>query len=170
MRVAILVAHFIHRSTRRPDMGHRIKSAQSAREPTVFAAAVRRGVTVSRPINPATPGQPRDQAFALWQGVPRGISVGRHVVRRWNPCPDPDRQVADNEQRCRGLKPWAGRSRLTAERGSNSLSRIQNRRLGMRSCCQQYCEDADDDRACRNHGWRLSPSPSQLFLVARTLA
>ena len=128
--------------------GHGIKSA---REPTVFAATVRRDVTVPRPINPATLSQPRDQAFALWQGIRRGISVGRHVVRRWNPCPDPNRQVADNEQRRRGLKPRSGRNRLTIERGSNPLSRIHKRRLGMRSCHQQNCENAAAGRAYRIH-------------------
>jgi hypothetical protein len=72
----------------------------------------------------------------LWQGVGRGISVGRHIVRRWNPCPDPDRQVADDEQRRWGLEPRTGRNRLTTERGSNPLSRIHNSRLGMRGCRQ----------------------------------
>ena len=60
----------------------------------------------------------------LWQGVRRGISIGCHVVRWWNPCPDPDRQVADYEQRRRGLKLRAGRNRLITERGRNPLSRI----------------------------------------------
>jgi hypothetical protein len=129
--------------------GHGIKSA---REPTVFAATVRRDVTVPRPINPATLSQPRDQAFALWQGIRRGISVGRHVVRRWNPCPDPDCQIADSKQRCRGLKPRTGRNRLAAERTSNPLFRVRNRLLGMRRCCQQNCEDAEDSRAYRIHG------------------
>ncbi len=119
------------------DVGHRITSAQ-ARTPTVFAATVRRGATVSRPINPVTLSHPRDQAFALWQGVRRSISVGRHVVRRWNPCPDPDCQIADN--------------RLAAERTSNPLSRVHNKLLGMRSCRQQDCEDAEDGRAYRIHG------------------
>jgi hypothetical protein len=64
----------------------------------------------------------REKSLRLWQGVRRGVSVGGHVVRRWNPCPDPDRQVADNEQRRRGLKPRARRNRLTTERGNRGIT------------------------------------------------
>jgi hypothetical protein len=92
----------------------------------------------------------REKSLRLWQGVRRDISVGGHVVRRWNPCPDPNRHVADNEQR-RGLKPRTGRSRLTIERSSNPLSRIHKRRLGMRSGHQQNCENAEAGRAYRIH-------------------
>jgi hypothetical protein len=43
------------------------------------------------------------RALRLRQWVRRDISVGRRIVRRWDPSPDPDAQVADNEQRRRGL-------------------------------------------------------------------
>src|SRR5215472_8650596 len=62
----------------------------------------------------------------LRQRVRRGISIGRYVIRRGNPRPDPDCQVANNEQRRRGLQPRTGGQELTAERAGNSLSRISH--------------------------------------------
>jgi hypothetical protein len=60
---------------------------------------------------------PATKACRLWQGIRRCISVCRHVVRRRNTRPDPDRQAADNEQRrCSG--PWTDGEGLTAERTS----------------------------------------------------
>jgi len=91
-------------------------------------------------------------SLRLRQGVRRGISVGRHVIRRRNPRPDPNCQVADNEQRRRGLQPRTGGQELTAERAGNPLSRIRHGLLSMRGRRQQNGEEAEDCRECRFHG------------------
>jgi hypothetical protein len=124
------------------------RGAAQLRHPT----GLPHGLAASQPLKPATLSQPPRKSLRLCQGVRRDISVGGHVVRRRNPCPDPDCHVADNEERRRGLKPRTGRNRLTTERGSNPLSRFHNRRLGMRGCRKQDCEDADDGRAYRIDG------------------